>query len=148
MSEPLVVPGVISIPFSYAAGAAASRFLTELRDRRRIMGTRCPACRKVLVPARSFCAGCWVDTDDWLEVGPEGTLQTWVTVRLPLPHAPAPPHTLGLVRLDGADTDLLHRVGSDAGTLQAGMRLRPVWRDERSGSLLDLAHFVPAPTGG
>ena len=76
MSEPLIIPGTITIPFSYAAGAAASRFLVELRDHRRIMGNRCPSCKKVLVPARSFCAACWQDTDEWTEVGPEGALVT------------------------------------------------------------------------
>jgi uncharacterized OB-fold protein len=144
MTDPVVVPGTISIPFSYSAGRAASRFFVELRDHRRIMGTRCPACRRVLVPARSFCAACSVGTDEWLEVGPEGTLITWTSVHLPLPHLPVPPPSiLGLIRLDGADTDFLHLIGGDGRALGVGRRLRPVWRHTRSGSLLDLAHFVP-----
>lgn len=143
MSEPLVIPGTITIPLSYAAGAAASRFLVALRDERRILGTRCASCKKVLVPARSFCAGCWTDTGDWIEVGPDGALVTWTTVHLPLPHLPPPPVTLGLLRLDGADTDLLHLIGGDARRLARGLRLRPVWRETRRGSLLDIAHFEP-----
>jgi len=143
VSEPLIVPGTITIPFSYAAGGAASRFLATLRDHRRIMGTRCPSCKKVLVPARSFCPGCWEDTGEWVEVGPEGALVSWTTVRLPLPHLPPPPVTLGLLRLDRADTDLLHRIGGDPEGLAPGARVRPVWREARSGSLLDIAHFEP-----
>jgi uncharacterized OB-fold protein len=143
MREPLVFTGSITIPFSYAAGAAASRFLVALRDERRILGTRCPSCRKVLVPARSFCAGCWEDTRDWIEVGPEGALVSWTTVHLPLPHLPPPPATLGLLRLDGADTDLLHVIGGAPRGLERGLRLRPVWRETRTGSLLDIAHFAP-----
>ena len=143
MNEPLIIPGTITIPFSYAAGAAASRFLVELRDHRRIMGNRCPSCKKVLVPARSFCAACWQDTGEWTEVGPEGALVTWTTVHLPLPHLPPPPVTLGLVRLDGADTDLLHRIDGDARRLKRGMRLHPVWVEARSGSLLDIECFAP-----
>jgi uncharacterized OB-fold protein len=143
MSEPLVIPGTITIPLSYAAGAAASRFLVALRDERRLLGTRCPSCNTVLVPARSFCAGCWNDTGDWIEVGPDGALVTWTTVHVPLPHLPPPPVTLGLLRLDGADTDLLHLIGGDPRRLARGLRLRPVWREGRSGSLLDIAHFEP-----
>ncbi len=143
MSAPLVIPGSITIPFSYAAGAAASRFLVALRDERRILGARCPGCARVLVPARSFCARCWGDTGEWVEVGPHGALATWTTVRLALPHLPPPPVTLGLVRLDGADTDLLHVVGGDARLLRPGTRLRPVWREARSGSVLDIDHFEP-----
>lgn len=149
MIEGMVVPGSISIPFSYSAGRAASRFFVELRDHRRIMATRCPACRKVLVPARSFCAACSVETDQWIEVGPEGSLVTWTTVRLPLPHLPVPPPcALGLIRLDGADTDFLHLIGGDERALRVGGRLHPVWRDTRSGSLLDLAHFIPTAGPG
>lgn len=144
-----MVPGTISIPFAYAAGAAASRFLVALRDERRILGTRCPACRRVLVPARGFCATCWAEPGEWVEVGPEGTLVNWCTVRLPLPHLPAPPPvTLGLVRLDGADTDLLHLIGGDPGALRRGVRLRPEWRPARQGHVLDLARFVPVTAGG
>lgn len=143
MTRPMTVPGTITIPFSYSAGRAASRFFVELRDHRRIMGTRCPACRRVLVPARSFCAKCFIETGEWLEVGPEGALVTWTTVHLPLPHLPAPPCTLGLIRLDGADTNFLHLIGGDERALRVGVRLRPVWRETRSGGLLDLAHFAP-----
>lgn len=144
MTSLMVVPGTINIPFNYSAGRVASRFFVELRDHRRIMGTRCPACLKVLVPARSFCAACSVEADEWVEVGPEGMLVAWTTVHLPLPHLPAlPPITLGLIRLDGAGTNFLHLIGGDARALKAGVRLRPVWRDARSGSLLDLIHFVP-----
>ncbi len=144
MTTPVSVPGTINIPFSYSAGRAASRFLVELRDHRRILGTRCPACGRVLVPARSFCGRCFTETEEWREVGPEGNLEAWTTVHLPLPHLPGPPpQTLGLIRLDGADTNLLHLVGGAERALSVGARLRPVWRDTRSGGLLDLVHFVP-----
>jgi uncharacterized OB-fold protein len=143
MSEPLVIPGSITIPFSYAAGAAASRFLVALRDEQRIVGSRCPGCARVLVPARSFCSRCWLDTTEDVRVGPEGALVTWTTVRVALPHLPPPPVTLGLVRLEGADTDLLHLLSGDPERLRPGMRVRPLWRQSRSGSVLDLAHFEP-----
>lgn len=144
MRGPEVVSGTIHIPFSYSAGRAASRFFVELRDHRRIMGTRCPSCLRVLVPARSFCAVCFVGTDGWVEVGPEGALVTWTTVHAPLPHLPArPPCTLGLIRLDGAGTDFLHLIRGEERSLGAGGRVRPVWRESRSGGLLDLVWFVP-----
>lgn len=148
MTAPLVVAGAIRIPFRYAAGAAASRFLLEMRDHGRIMGTRCPRCRRVLVPARSFCPACWVETAEWVEVGPAGGLVTWTTVTIPLPHAPEePPVTIGLVRLDGADTDFLHLVRDDERGLRPGLRMTPLWSERRSGSVRDLLCFVPATEG-
>ena len=48
------------------------------------------------------------------------------------------------IRLDGADTPLLHAV--DAGSTDAmsdGMRVAPRWRAERQGHITDIACFVP-----
>ena len=42
--EPFVIEGKIEIPYSYAAGEMGSRFLTELRDHKRILGVRCASC--------------------------------------------------------------------------------------------------------
>ena len=57
-----------------------------------------------------------------------------------LPGAPA----LGLIRLPGATTLLFHRLGAGAEMLSAGARVRAVWREKRSGSILDIEHFAPA----
>lgn len=143
-SDGFVIGGV-SIPFSYAAGRTASRFLTGLRDRCRIYGTRCPCCGRVLVPARSFCPRCQAATDEWVEVGPAGTLRGFAVVHQHRPYHPlAAPFAYGLIRLDGAGTDLLHLVsGVPMETLQVGLRVRPVFRAERTASVLDIAYFAP-----
>lgn len=146
-SDGFVVGGV-SIPFSYAAGRTASRFLTELRDDCRISGTRCPRCGRVLVPARSFCPRCQAAADEWVEVGPAGELRRFAVVRQARPYHPLPaPFAYGLIRLDGADTDLLHLVsGVPMEALQVGLRVRPVFRPQRTASILDIAYFVPEET--
>jgi uncharacterized OB-fold protein len=139
------VVGGISIPFSYAAGRSGSRFLTELRDDCRISGTRCPRCRRVLVPARGFCPRCQVATDEWVEVGPAGELRRFVVVRQARPYHPLPtPFAYGLIRLDGADTEFLHLVaGVPMEALRVGLRVRPLFREERTASILDIAYFGP-----
>lgn len=139
------VVGGVSIPFSYAAGRTASRFLTQLRDHCRIYGTRCPGCGRVLVPARSFCPRCQAAADEWVEVGPAGTLRGFAVVHQHRPHHPlAAPFAYGLIRLDGAGTDLLHLVsGVPMETLQVGLRVRPVFRLQRTASILDIAYFAP-----
>jgi uncharacterized OB-fold protein len=48
------------------------------------------------------------------------------------------------VKLDGADTAMLHAV--DAGTrdrMKVGMRVRARWRTERVGAISDIACFEP-----
>jgi uncharacterized OB-fold protein len=34
-----------------------------------------------------------------------------------------------------------------AGAMSAGMRVEPVWADEREGSITDLAHWTPEAAG-
>ena len=49
------------------------------------------------------------------------------------------------MRLDGADTGLLHAL--DAGSpdrVSTGMRVRVRWADEREGAITDIACFEPA----
>ena len=57
------------------------------------------------------------------------------------------PFGWALIRLDGADTALLHAV--DAGApeqLRTGMRVRPRWAAGRAGSgITDIACFEPEP---
>jgi hypothetical protein len=133
----VVVEEGVSLSFRYAAGEAASRFLAALRDEKKIYGTRCPTCGRVLVPARSFCPRCYVDTTEWIEVGPMGTL---VAV------AAAPPPLLALIHLDGADTNFLHLLAeTPPDLLTVGMRVEPVFAEQRIGSVLDITHFRAKP---
>jgi len=142
----------MNLTFNYAAGEAASRFLVALRDENKIYGTRCPSCSRLLVPARSFCPRCFVDTTDWIEVGPAGTLVAFTLDRSLQCHAgagkeesdPGVRNCLGLIRFDGADTSLVHHIGEfDVDTLRIGMLVAPVFIKERNGSILDIAYFKP-----
>ncbi len=133
----------VNLAFSYAAGEAASRFLIALRDEKKIYGTRCPVCRRVLVPARSFCPRCFVVTAERIEVGPVGTLVAFAPASR-LQGAPTA-HSIGLIRLDGADTALLQFVGeSKPETLRLGLRVTAVFAELRIGSILDIAYVKPA----
>ncbi len=143
--EGKVMEGDITVPYKWTTGEAIGTFLTRLRDDRRIMGTRCPECGKVLVPPQEFCAACFIDTKEYVGVADEGTIETYTVVRAPLVWRPSdPPYAIAAIRLDGADTELLHLVKTeDYDTLKMGMRVRAVWSEERKGSLFDIEHFEP-----
>ena len=81
---------------------------------------------------------------DFVDVGPGGIVETWAWVTEPTRKHPLDhPFAFALIRLDGADTGLLHAV--DAGTMdrmRTGMRVVARWKDERVGHIADLC-FVP-----
>lgn len=138
--ETAVVEQGVYLTFIYAAGKTATRFLAGLRDEKRIYGSRCPRCQRVLVPARSLCPRCGLDTEAWVEVGPGGIL-TAFTER--------GGQKFGLIRLDGADTDLVHRLGgAEVSSWHAGMRVEAVFAPERKGHILDIAYFRPQAISG
>ncbi|GIT01014.1 MAG: hypothetical protein CM1200mP26_27260 [Acidimicrobiales bacterium] len=84
-----------------------------------------------------------------VEVGSTGVIETWTWVDPPRPGSPwEEPHGLALVRLDGADTPMLHGVlVESADDMATGMRVEAVWRSERVGHIPDLMGFVPEGTG-
>jgi uncharacterized OB-fold protein len=137
--------GQIYIPNQYSAGAVGSRFLTELRDRKRIMGTRCPDCNRVYVPARSICGECSRRLKDWVRVSDKGTLLTYTVCHETNPVQPAEaPVIYGIVQLDGADTGLVHMLGEvEPEQLRVGMRVEARFKEEREASILDIKYFKP-----
>jgi len=143
--EGVILAGKVDLPFSYSAGRTASRFFVELRDKQRIMGKRCPRCNRVIVPAKVFCKECFVETDEWVEVGPEGTLVTFTVMYRKEDHHPREvPFAYGIIKLDGADTSIVHILGeTDVSQIEHGMRVRPVFSDNRKGHILDLKCFEP-----
>ena len=139
----LIVPGTISIPFSYAAGKTASRFLVELRGNKRIMGVRCPECGKVWAPPQKICIHCFVEIGDWLEVGPRGRLLAHTLIKKPKTHHPSVDTLVyGLIKLDGADNSFVHIIdGSDSGRLEEGAKVEAVFSEDGTGHILDIKHF-------
>ncbi len=151
-AEPLSAPLEISFDYTRSLGPVLSRFMTALAQRR-ILGSR-SADGRVHVPPAEYDPVTFAPPAELVEVGPAGTVQTWSWQ--PAPRAGQPltqPFGWALVRLDGADTALLHAV--DAGSpaaMRTGMRVRPRWADEPVGSITDIVCFEPdsdhGPAGG
>lgn len=137
--------GQVNIPNTYSAGAVGSRFLIELRDKKRIMGTRCPDCNCVYVPARSICKDCFGQLDEWVEVSSKGTVLTYAVDHEAKPIQPmATPIVYGIIQLDGADTGFVHMLGEvDPEQLRVGMKVQAVFKEERVGNILDIKYFKP-----
>lgn len=136
----------IRFPYRRSLGPVMSAFFTALTEQR-LIGIR--SGERVIVPPLEWDPDTGVElAHDFVEVGPAGTVETWSwvgkpTVQHPLDH----PFAMALVRLDGADTAILHAV--DAGSIEAmstGMRVAPRWKTERRGHITDLDAFVPGET--
>lgn len=145
MAQAKVMDGNITVPYSWTTGPAVGAFLTQLRDNRKIIGIKCSGCGEVMCPPKDVCPRCFVKNDQYVEVGPSGTVVGFSIVHVPNDDQPAePPYALALVKLDGADTSLVHILGEvEVEDVEHGMRVEPVWKEERVGYLTDISHFRP-----
>lgn len=146
-AEILSAPLVIEYPFTRTVGPVQSAFLTGLREQV-VLGIRTGDGR-VMCPPVEYDPVTGDDLTELVELGQAGTVTTWSWEPEPRPNQPLDrPFGWALVRLDGADTALLHAV--DAGTpaaMSTGMRVRIRWAGEREGTIRDIACFDPV-TGG
>lgn len=139
--ESTTIDGKVEVEYSWSAGVAGTRFFSELKEGR-IMGTRCPECRRVLVPPRIFCEECFVDTDEWVEVGQGGKILTFAESYFGLQGQKLDePWYVGIIELDDSDGGLFHRLMPDERPVEIGARVEAVFADERSGKILDIEHF-------
>jgi len=140
MADVLSAPYVFEYAYKRSLGPVLSAFMTGLRDGV-IVGAQTRDGRVLVPPAEYDESGEAVEGT--VEVGSVGTVQTWCWVREPRPKHPLDrPFAWALIKLDGADTALLHAV--DAGSPEAmstGMRVRVRWADERVGRIEDIACF-------
>lgn len=147
-AEVLSAPLVLEYPFRRTVGRVQSAFLTGLREQL-VLGIRTKDGR-VLCPPVEYDPVTSEELDELVELGTGGTVTTWSWEPVPRKGQPLDrPFAWALIRLDGADTGLLHAV--DAGTPEAmstGMRVRLRWADERTGAIGDIACFEPEPTSG
>jgi hypothetical protein len=145
MAEPdvLVAPNILEYPYTRTVGPVLGRFMTGLREGR-IEGVRAEDGR-VLVPPAEYDPVTSEALDEFVEVGQAGVVTTWAWVKEPRANQPLDrPFAWALIRLDGADTALLHAVDAgDEARMSTGMRVRVKWRAERAGEIQDIACFVP-----
>lgn len=135
-------------PYNWSTGRYWTRFFAELRDNKRIMGTKCPKCKTVYMPPREVCRTCFAKMDEWVEVSDEGTIVAFTVVWFPHidPNTgklrEPSPYTSVWVRLDGADTYLMHYLDeTDEQKIKIGMRVQAVFAEDRKGSIHDIKHF-------
>ncbi len=143
-AKPLRGPHVIEYPFRRSCGPILSRFFSGLRDGK-LVGIRSRT-SGVLVPPAEYDPETAEPLDDFVDVGPGGEVVSYAWVSKPRSKQPLQhPFAYALVKLDGADTGLLHvvDVGGDESKVSTGMRVAPRWSAERKGDIHDIEAFVP-----
>jgi hypothetical protein len=145
--ELLRIPVPMKLYYRFPAGTHYERFFKEMKETGRIMGVRCPECRRVLVPPRPVCGECFARTEEWVQVGPKGTVIAFTSIYFPFIDGttgkPRPiPYGAGLIQLDGAYSAINHILEEgDPDKLYIGMRVEAVLKEKREGNIGDILYF-------
>ncbi len=142
--------GDIPIHHRYTAGVAGEAFFRAMRDEKRLLASRCPACGDLLLPAKMYCERCFVRTSEMVPVEGPGVVRTYTVLHVSLDEEPlAEPVIAAFVGWEGVRGGLLHRLGEvSSGGVHTGMMVEPVWAEERTGGLEDITHFRPSNVAG
>ena len=146
--ELLVKRQILSIPQKFSTGPVMGKFLNAFKEKK-IMANKCPECGRLQVPPREVCAECVVRCDEWVEVGPEGVLSiadiTYYASPDPLTgETRETPYVSAHFLLDGCKDHetMWHELKpSDRDRAMRGVRVRPVWNEERVGAITDIKYF-------
>ncbi len=146
VSEPLSAAFTLEYVFKRSLGRVLGTFFAALREET-ILGVRTRDGR-VLVPPTEYDPQTAEPLDELVPVLDRGEVTSYCWVAEPRSNHPLPrPFAFALIKLDGADTPMLHVV--DAGSpknIARGTRVVAKWADKRNGAITDIACFVPEPT--
>jgi uncharacterized OB-fold protein len=142
-SDVLTAPYVLEYPYHRSTGRVTGAFLGGLAERR-VLGARTKSGR-IIVPPQEYDPDTGEEIEEMVDAGTSGVVTSWTWITQPRKNHPLQrPFAFALVRLDGADTAMLHAV--DAGSpdrMRTGMRVRVRWRDDPQGAITDIACFEP-----
>ncbi|MEZ0340623.1 Zn-ribbon domain-containing OB-fold protein [Mycobacterium sp. pV006] len=153
---PLSAPLKLAFDYTRSVGPLLSEFFTALRERR-IVGVRGTDGR-VHVPPAEYDPVSWEQLSEIVPVSSVGTVVSWTWQPEPLEGQPLDrPFAWALIKLDGADTPLLHAVAADGpDAISTGARVHAHWVEEPQGAITDIAYFalgdqpeeIPSPAEG
>lgn len=131
------------LEFTYTRtyGKVLSTFFTELKDQK-VLGIK-GSQGQVICPPTEYDPLTSESLSEFVELTDTGVVQTYAWVNEPLDKHPLDkPFAWALIKVDGADTAMLHAV--DAGekaNIQAGTKVKIRWAENRVGMITDIACF-------
>lgn len=140
--EPLSAELRAGFDYTRSLGGLLSAFMTGLRDRR-ILGVR-GSDGRVLVPVTEYDPVDGKPLAELVDLPGTGTVTSWSWMADPLEGQPLDePFAWAMITLDGADTAMLHAVACDEDTIHSGLRVRPRWAQQTTGTIRDIVCFEP-----
>ena len=123
-------------------GPVMSKFFEALGEQK-ILGTKSSA-GKVFSPAAEFDPETHESLKEIVEVGPGGAVESFSWIETPQHHhLIKEPFAFALIKLDGADTCMLHMVANcNEADLSIGSRVTANWSEVQEQRITDIKFFA------
>lgn len=144
-----VLEGEIDLEYKWNPGSTIGKFLTNLRDKKEITAIRCDVTSRVYLPPQGWSPYGNKKMDKFSTVRSNPKFFTGTIVyEAPWnkPNGVEVPYMLAALQFPGADTELLHIVVASEEklkSLKTGDELKPVWKEDRIGTIRDIQYFEP-----
>jgi uncharacterized protein len=142
IDAPLEIPDKMEVLYKYSYGQQ-SRFFREIRENKKIYGTKCVQCGEVFCPPRSNCHLCYKPTE-WVPLEGTGVIHActvqYFTTSVFIKKVP---FVCAYVQIDGTGSLIMTNIEvEDVSKIKVGTRVKAVFRDERHGAITDF-YFRP-----
>ncbi|MEM0043752.1 MAG: Zn-ribbon domain-containing OB-fold protein [Sulfolobales archaeon] len=127
--------------YHYTAGPLGVKWLEALRQGV-LKAARCSRCGLKFMPPKIYCPQCFSEVSELVEIVEEGYVSSYTIIYVDdSGRRLEKPRVIALIRFPGVFGGLIHEVKADPKDIKSGMRVRPVFRDERRGSITDIMYF-------
>ncbi len=138
----LRAPFELAYNYKRSNGPVMSKFFEALGEQK-ILGTR-SSTGKVFSPAAEFDPETHESLKEIVEVGPGGAVESFSWIETPQHHhLIKDPFAFALIKLDGADTCMLHMVANcNEADLSIGSRVTANWSEVQEQRITDIKFFT------
>src|SRR5947209_19023067 len=143
MTDVLRAPHSLEYTYTRSVGPVVERFFAGLGEHR-IQGIK-GADGRVNVPPTEYDPDTGQSLTEFVDVGDSGVVTTWAWNTDPRPGQPLDrPFAWALIKLDGADTGMLHAVDAgDESKMSTGMRVKARWTEGNVPDITAIECFEP-----
>lgn len=141
--------GEIPVNYVYTYGFGLEKFFRNLKDKGKMLASRCESCGFVYLPCRVFCERCFEPIEKTFTVSGKGKIYAFTVCHQNHDGSlKKEPRIAALIEMEGTDSVFAHYIGGvkSPDEVEVGMTVRPVLvaKSKRKGGITDIEHFKPA----
>ena len=139
--------GAIPVNYQYTLGVAGDRFFRTLMKKGDFIASQCSECGRRNIYPTTYCEACFAEISEFASVGLQGELYSFTACTKNFEGKPhKKPHLIGLIRFEGVEGGIVHRLNIDPAELTVGIKVKAKLKpaSKREGSVDDILYFEKA----